>query len=69
MMNDTSFIFPAGTDRNAWIWLFDGAAVNAFFALILIVLSVVGILNKVLDYYSVNVAQAFEVCISFESET
>ncbi|BDA49269.1 hypothetical protein COCOBI_13-3800 [Coccomyxa sp. Obi] len=40
MMNDTSFAFPAGTDRNTWQWLFDGAAVNAFFALILVVLSV-----------------------------
>ena len=40
-MDDTSFTFPAGTDKNTWEWLFDGAAVNAFFALILVVLSVV----------------------------
>lgn len=41
MMSDVSFVLPAGTDRNAWVWLFDGAAVSAFFALILVVLSVV----------------------------
>ena len=40
-MDDTSFTFPAGTDKSTWEWLFDGAAVNAFFALILVVLSVV----------------------------
>ncbi len=44
-MDDTSFTFPAGSDKNTWEWLFDGAAVNAFFALILVVLSVVSQMN------------------------
>jgi hypothetical protein len=41
MMSDAALVLPSGTDSNAWIWLFDGAAVSAFFALILVVLSAV----------------------------